>query len=215
MALNLKESVYRAILNDILNDVYKPNDILNERTLVEKYQCSKSPVREALLSLCNANVLRSIPRCGYEVIRITQEDVEHLLQMRYLLEGGTLRFSIDCFSNDHFARLEQIEADFVVCGQDIWEYWDRNARFHLELMRPTGNPYILDSLKRILDKLKLAHAQLSRNRWALRKIPDDAQNHEAILSALRRGDVGETMKALKVDIMYFGDICYRIPDYFQ
>lgn len=215
MPLSLKDTVYRAILTDILNDTYKPNDILNERTLVEKYQCSKSPVREALLSLCDNNILRSIPRCGYEVIRITQEDVESLLHIRYLLEGGILRFSLDRFAEENLAVLEQLEVDFIKCNQDIWEYWDLNSRFHLELMKPSGNQYAYDTLKRILEKLKLAYAQLSRNKWTMRKVPDEAKNHDAILSALRKQDASAVLSALKTDIMYFSDTCYYIPDYFQ
>ena len=69
---SLKDTIYKAILQDILSYEYKPNDILNEKALVEKYGCSKSPVREALLELCADNILRSIPRYGYEVIRVTR-----------------------------------------------------------------------------------------------------------------------------------------------
>ena len=76
--VSLKDSIYKAIMQDILSYEYKPNDILNEKALVEKYGCSKSPVREALLELCADNVLRSIPRYGYEVIRVTRDiRVEH------------------------------------------------------------------------------------------------------------------------------------------
>ena len=46
---NLKDMVYHSILTDIMDHVYEPYQILNEQALVEKYQCSKSPVREALL----------------------------------------------------------------------------------------------------------------------------------------------------------------------
>ena len=44
---SLKDAMYKAILQDILSYEYKPNDILNEKALVEKYGCSKSPVRES------------------------------------------------------------------------------------------------------------------------------------------------------------------------
>ena len=42
----LKDIVYDAIMEDIYAGVHKPGDILNEGTLVAKYRCSKSPVRE-------------------------------------------------------------------------------------------------------------------------------------------------------------------------
>ena len=61
---SIKEQIYYAILEDILHGEYRSRDVLNERSLVEKYKCSKAPVREALLLLCNDHVLRSIPRYG-------------------------------------------------------------------------------------------------------------------------------------------------------
>ena len=77
-------------MEDIYAGVHKPGDILNEGTLVAKYQCSKSPVREALIALCENHVLRNIPRSGYEVTRLTMEDIREMLEFRYCLEGGTL-----------------------------------------------------------------------------------------------------------------------------
>ncbi|MDD7602685.1 MAG: GntR family transcriptional regulator, partial [Firmicutes bacterium] len=77
---SLKETIYHAILEDILSLEYRPGEILNEKTLIEKYNCSKSPVREALLALCADHVLRNIPRYGYEVIRLTTEDIQEMIQ---------------------------------------------------------------------------------------------------------------------------------------
>lgn len=87
---SLKDAIYNAILESIISQEYRPNQVLNEKTLVEKYGCSKSPVREALVSLCNDNVLRNIPRYGYEVVRLTVEDIQEMLQFRLVLEGGLL-----------------------------------------------------------------------------------------------------------------------------
>ena len=89
-AESLKTIVYNAVLKGIIQDEYKPGEILNEKQLVEKYEVSKSPVREALLSLCNEGVLRNIPRYGYEVVRLTKEDISNILRFRLILESGCL-----------------------------------------------------------------------------------------------------------------------------
>ena len=62
---SLKNMVYQAILNGIFTDEYKPNQIINEQELVQKFGCSKTPIREALVTLCNEGILRSFPRFGY------------------------------------------------------------------------------------------------------------------------------------------------------
>ena len=39
------------------NGEYRPNDILTENQMIEKFGVSKSPVREALVELCKDGVL--------------------------------------------------------------------------------------------------------------------------------------------------------------
>ena len=84
--MSLKDTIYNAVLEDILSMEYRPREILNEKTLIEKYDCSKSPVREALIALCSDNVLRSIPRYGYEVVQLTVEDINEMIQFRYIFQ---------------------------------------------------------------------------------------------------------------------------------
>ena len=75
MEKSLKDQVYESILEDIFQGNVSPGDILNEKALLEKYHCSKSPVREALMALCADGILKNIPRYGYEVVRLSKEDI--------------------------------------------------------------------------------------------------------------------------------------------
>lgn len=88
---SLKNIVYQETLDGIIRGEYKANQVINEQELVEKFGFSKSPVREALVSLCNEGVLRNIPRYGYEVVRLTRQDVDEMLAFRYILESGMLK----------------------------------------------------------------------------------------------------------------------------
>ena len=64
----LKERVYRGIYEAVTNGEYRPNDILTENQMIEKFGVSKSPVREALVELCKDGVLINFRvwaiRCG-------------------------------------------------------------------------------------------------------------------------------------------------------
>ena len=76
---SLKNMVYQAILNGIFTDEYKPNQIINEQELVQKFGCSKTPIREALVTLCNEGILRSFPRFGYQVVSVSREEAQNIL----------------------------------------------------------------------------------------------------------------------------------------
>ena len=192
MSSSLKDAMYKAILQDILSYEYKPNDILNEKALVEKYGCSKSPVREALLELCADNVLRSIPRYGYEVIRVTRDDVREMLQYRYILESGLL-----------LERLADIDEKCSTAA-DMWEHWAFNTEFHLKMALFCGNGYAAESLGRCMDRLKRAYAQFYWDDPEGVHFSTDTRNHEAILRALREKDGAALTAALAEDMNDFG-----------
>ena len=201
--VSLKDSIYKAILQDILSYEYKPNDILNEKALVEKYGCSKSPVREALLELCADNVLRSIPRYGYEVIRVTRDDVRDMLQYRYILERGLLLEHFRTLSDTQIDRLSDINEKCSKAA-DIWEHWAYNTEFHLKLIFFCGNSYAAESLRRCMDRLKRAYAQFYWDDPDGLHFSMDTRNHEAILLALRKKDPLALANALAEDMNDFG-----------
>ena len=64
---SLKKMVYDTLLDDISSGRFRPNDILTEGSLTERFGVSKAPVREALIELCKDNILQSLPRFGYQV----------------------------------------------------------------------------------------------------------------------------------------------------
>lgn len=210
---SLKEKIYNAVFEDILNYEFKPNQIINEKELMEKHQCSKSPVREALQSLCNDGVLRNIPRYGYEVIRLTREDIEDMLQLRFLFEGGLIKANIDKFYQAQIEKLEEHEKNKLNSDQDVWTHWEHNASFHLQLMAFTRNECAYKELERIMNRLKRAYAQLYWNRWE-QIVHDDTRYHQEIIACIKAKDSEKLLSALKKDIQDFGDFTCEIPDYF-
>ena len=200
---SLKDTIYKAILQDILSYEYKPNDILNEKALVEKYGCSKSPVREALLELCADNVLRSIPRYGYEVIRVTRDDVRDMLQYRYILERGLLMEHFQNFSDTQIDRLADLNEKCSKAA-DFWEHWAYNTEFHLKMILFCGNGYAAEALRRCMDRLKRAYAQFYWDDPESVHFSMDTRNHEAILKALRSKDGPALAAALAEDMNDFG-----------
>lgn len=203
-ASSLKDSIYQAILQDILSYEYKPNDIINERALVEKYGCSKSPVREALLSLCNDNVLRNIPRYGYEVIRMTRDDVREMLQYRYILESGLLLENYTRFTPAQIDRLEAINEKCSAADSDVWSHWASNSEFHRKMLLYCGNDYAAQELSRCMDRLKRAYAQFHWDNPEGAPFSMDTRNHESILRCLREKDREGLVCALKEDMNDFG-----------
>ena len=203
---SLKETIYNAILEDIIALEYRPGEILNEKTLIEKYSCSKSPVREALLALCADNVLRNIPRYGYEVVRLTMEDIYEMIQFRYILESNMLQMRIGRFTPSQLERLEAID---VLCREsagNIWEHWEHNTEFHLKLISYCGSSYAVEELARCMNRLKRAYAQCKWDKLEETDRQLDTRNHANLLECLRQKNIDGVLLALRDDLNDFGGL---------
>ena len=200
---SLKENIYDKIIEGILNYEYKPNQILTEKELEAKFGCSKSPVREALISLCSDGVLRNIPRCGYEVTRLTADDVRQLQDFRRVLECGFLRRSYKKISSKQMERLRELNRR---CSDsyDMFRHWESVAEFHLQLILYSQNHYAYQELRRILTILRRGYAQLYWDRWDESIPPLDTKNHQLILDYLEAGDIDKAVQALDDDLNDFG-----------
>lgn len=200
----LKDIVYDAIMEDIYAGVHKPGDILNEGTLVAKYQCSKSPVREALIALCENHVLRNIPRYGYEVTRLTMEDIREMLEFRYCLEGGTLLKRGGRITPRQLDELEQLNQECLRDDVTPREHWMANLTFHVALIHACGNHYIDEQVKGCMRRLTRAYAQF---RWGMDQqelhMSCDCRHHKALLEALREKNSTKAVKILKQDLADF------------
>ncbi len=49
-AATIKSRIVEAVIQDIIDGRYSSNDIITEKELIERFNVSKSPVRDALIS---------------------------------------------------------------------------------------------------------------------------------------------------------------------
>lgn len=203
---SLKATVYNETLDGIIKGEYKANQIINEQELVDKFGFSKSPVREALVSLCNDGILRNIPRYGYEVIRLTNKDVNQILQFRFILESGLLQ---NCYRQITDAQIENLYRLDDLCNEsvdDMWVHWEHNVDFHLALASCLDNTYAHQELKRSMDILKRAYAQFYWDKWDTQYNPIDMRYHRDILSCIIAKDIEGAVEKLKLDLEDFRTI---------
>lgn len=203
---SLKSKIHDLILEGIIQAEYHPEQILNEKQLTEKYQISKSPVREALIELCNEGVLRNLPRYGYEVIRLTRSDVEDILEFRLILESGCLR---RCCSSLHERQIQSLKDLNTKCNlqteqSNLWEHWEHNKQFHLKLASFACNPYIYEQLRKSMDTLTRAYAQFYWDKWNPGCVRIDVRSHAHLITALEQSDVEEALRYLELDLKDFG-----------
>ncbi|NLV58381.1 MAG: GntR family transcriptional regulator [Clostridiales bacterium] len=206
---SLKQFVFDSILDDIINGVYPIDFVFNEKFLIEKYQISRSPIRDALIELCNEKILRSIPRFGYEIIRITEKDMRDITQFRVILELEA--FKLTC--RPHCDEIVEGIAAFnketkTLLKNDmpnLRTMWQNNIHFHTMLISFIDNRYAEDTLKRALSMQYRAYSQLYWKKNMLAK-PNDSfdltinEYHYTLEKLLREHKFEEAVQVLKDDI---------------
>lgn len=200
----LKDEVYQQIVELICNGSIKTGEIITEKQLINHFGISKSPVREALIQLGHDNVLKSIPRCGYQVIQIQAKDIRDLTEVRLYLELGCLQKLIEAPSEAHLAKLRELNRlrNKPLEQKDVWSAWDNNVQFHLCLLEGAGNAYALDLLRRTLSTCTRAYAQLYYNhRESVISASSSTHAHERIVAAIEAHDIGSATALLREDIL--------------
>jgi DNA-binding GntR family transcriptional regulator len=83
----LREQVYRKLKESILNVMLEPNQRLIEERLAAEMGTSRTPVREAIQKLEKEGLIHKLPRGGFAVNVIADEDIEEVFGVRSVLEG--------------------------------------------------------------------------------------------------------------------------------
>ena len=142
--------IYEAIKEDILRMRFPTDEIINEKTLAEHYNVSKTPVREALAILVQEGYLKKIPRVGYLIRQISNEEFHQLTYLRVTLEKGVVQWIIHRCSDEQIASLR------AVCPDTAVEYKDfaaGNYAFHMAMAKLTGNSYLYEEVRHVFDRM--------------------------------------------------------------
>ena len=158
----LKERVYRGIYEAVTNGEYRPNDILTENQMIEKFGVSKSPVREALVELCKDGVLINIPRMGYQVRAVTLKEIMDILEFRVDVEVGGLRKSFPVLTRENINMLRMI-AEKHNADEDriVSNNWQRNYEFHTYLYSLNNNVYGHQALQQMIHSVPVISHSIS------------------------------------------------------
>lgn len=204
-SLSLKDQIYFEILQGIVSGEIG-DEVISEKALVEKYQVSRAPVREALVQLCGEGVLYSMPRYGYQVVRLSKSDIEDILQYRVILEGGSFKEHVHELSYAQISELEEIDERCTseAARDDFWLHWAYNVQFHLKLMSYCGNRFSYEQLERSFQTLTRAYAQFYWNKWTTDNHPIDTRYHSEIIDCLKKKDIEGAIHFLRKDIGDFG-----------
>jgi len=202
---SLKSQIYERILKGVLNNNYSMDELIVESRLMNEFDVSRSPVREALIELCRDNILRSIPKAGYQIVRISAKELRDAFQMRLILELNGLELAFPKLTKEHIAELKDIaektdqarhrgmEADGVLSLK-----MQLNHQLHMRINELSGNALLHETLQKTMDILSRGIAQIMIHENEM-PFPEETF-HMGIVQSLEKGEFERAKEKLSRDI---------------
>ncbi|OPY77703.1 MAG: putative HTH-type transcriptional regulator YdfH [Syntrophorhabdus sp. PtaU1.Bin153] len=192
----IRKKVYHHIREKILRGEISPRERLVETRLAREIGTSRTPVREALHSLEIEKLIKSIPRVGYIVESMDQQDLEQICEIRNVIEALGARWAIQKARRKLVKDLEKSVArqEQALAANDPEGYVELDAQFHEIIARLSGSDRLLElvqTLRRHMLRYRM-HVVYAMD-TALRSIA----GHKEMLKAIQEGDPDATVQALQ------------------
>lgn len=156
-AAPLRQQVVRAMRESILEGEVSPGERLLESALCERYDVSRTVIREALRQLESESLVTVLPNRGPIVTVLEQHDIEALYDVRRALEGlaGELfaRNASDSVIDelqDHFRLMNDLYLHGTVETRE-----QSKEEFYRILLEGTGNDILASSLRGVHTRIGL------------------------------------------------------------
>ncbi len=218
--ITYKEIASSKIFYDILNGNFDPNEFLTEKELMERYQISKAPIREALVELCNEKILRSIPRLGYQLVPLTEKNIMDITQLRLLMELSAFKKTITIFNDEMLEKLIQLNRDWELQVRSteisMSDRWLHNTLFHTTLASFSGNQILSEVLGQMVKREYQAYAQLFWHQEQQKVLFYMESNlHVEMEKVLREKDFDKATEFLRNDIVMLCNMFVSKQDVFE
>ena len=178
--------VAASIKSAILSGRLQPDEVLVERRIAEQLGVSKTPVREALISLTSSGLLTPTRNRGIAVRRMRPADVQHVYEMRILVEPWAVAQVIGAGAFEATdARQALDEAGRFVDADDHAGLSLANRRFHRSLYSTCANELVVRALDDLQDLTALGTVSLLWEQWPTWR--RELQEHLDILAAVQQG----------------------------
>lgn len=148
-----KNNVYNYIKEKIMTCVYKPGTVIDQNELVQELNVSRTPIRDALYSLEQEDLVSILPRRGVIVTSITPRDIINIYSARELAEPYIARTAATAMPEEllleHKNAFLTHESVLINNHRDLTHCWN-DYHFHKALVDSINNPYLSTMMDMIL-----------------------------------------------------------------
>ncbi len=159
-----------------------------ESELAERLGMSRTPVREAALTLENQGLLEMRPRKGVRILPVSPSDMREIYDVLTELESLAARRAAErAYSTEELAPLARAieHMDQALDREDLEGWAAADEAFHAELVRLGGNSRVQSIVGMMSDQVRRARSVT----LYMRPLPIKSnQDHRRVFDAIRDGN---------------------------
>jgi DNA-binding GntR family transcriptional regulator len=208
---SVREQVADALREAVVSGELRPGERLGQERLCALYGVSPGPVREALRQLESEGLVEHFPNRGTFVLDVSEEELSRvLIPVRIVLESEAFKRTARNLSDHDVMRLETHIADMEAgaAKADMGLINEADHRFHEYVLAASGLRHTLQLWRSISPRLRVQFARLAPRH---ERLSDIAEEHRALLHALRLGDPASIDDALEEHISQSAQELLRQP----
>lgn len=189
-----REIVYEYLKQAIIEKVILPQERIVETVYAEKFQISRTPVREALRMLEMDYLVEYIPSKGI-VVRslLSKEEIIEIFEIRKALEVAALKNMMNRIIDDELAQLSSLlsKGEVAYYEKDSVEFSKMANLFNAKLLGLSRMPKLIT----LLDQLNVYLAMVRhKNVTTAERQAEVLKEHRGILEAIKSKDAGRLEK---------------------
>jgi len=192
----LREHVYTGIKNAIIGGEFEPGKRLIEEKLAEEMKTSRTPVREAIQKLEKEGLIYRLPRGGFAVKGVTEEEVDEVFGLRGILEGYAGFLATERMEQGELKGLEEIIDKEEECLKNInaEDFIRLDAEFHDALYKAAKNTRLYNLLNDLRDYMYRYRVIIQRYQ---RKAELAVQDHREMLTSIKNKNARQVERLVR------------------
>lgn len=185
--LTLADEVRARVIEEIVTGVHAPGARLDEKSLADRFNVSRTPVREALRQLVASGLVVWRSRQGAVVAQASLQQLVEMFEMMAEMEAFAGRLAARRMTATERTQLQGLvdKVRASAADSDRSAYQKHNRAFHFFIYKGAHNQYLVEHAVALYDRLAPYRAyELSREGEIHRVF----QEHEAIVQAISERD---------------------------
>lgn len=211
----LRQTAYEYILDLIMTQQLLPKDRVPEAAVAQKFQISRTPVRDAMQQLANEGLLEIFPNRFVQVKEYSADEIIDIGALRLAMDTLSVKLASLFGSRADFMKLDEIanECEEASRRGDAKLRRELDYKFHMFLAEISGNSLLIKFQKELY--LRIQYILLCYPNTAERETEHIGQHHQ-IAQALISNDVDEALRLIREHLSSFYNLGTKFPkDFFQ